>query len=168
MNKLNTSRLFRSSETTEHISEIFYLLNFFSQTQVEQWDQVPDNFSPAWVEVGGIQCNADSSILFMTLMLSGRIYLNSLEPHIYTFNEKMKSILYEIVGLLDDWIINTQYDFIFFKRTEDEIMNPDRVWLILSRLCKIALGHEDWKKYQIKELSFEYFVEKYTYPYEPI
>ncbi|WP_009633644.1 hypothetical protein [Synechocystis sp. PCC 7509] len=163
---MNQSNL--SSAIREHISEIFYLLNFFSQTQVEQWDRVPSDFSPAWVEIGDIQCNADSSIFFLTLMLSGRVYLNFLEPHIHIFNENMKSILYEIGGLLDDWIINTYYDFIFLKRTEDEIMNPDRIWLILSRLCKIALGYEDWGKYQIDELSFDYFVKNYTHSYDPI
>jgi hypothetical protein len=80
----------------------------------------------------------------------------------------MESILCEITALLDDWILNTYYDFIFLKRPEDEIMNPDRIWLILSRLCKIALSCEDWDKYQVNELSFEYFVEKYTYPYDPV
>ncbi len=169
MNQSNSLGLFRTPEIIEHTSEIFYLLNFFSQTQQEQWNRVPDDFPPRWVELGNVQCNADSSILFLTLIFFGRIYLNPLETYCYTFNEKMKCILYEILALLDDWILAIpNYDFIFLKRSEDEIMNPDRIWLILSRLCKIALGYEDWEKYQINELSFEDFVEEYTHPYDPI
>lgn len=168
MNKTNRSKFLKSSEITEHISEIYYLLNFFSQTQLEQWKQVPDYFPRIWVELGSIQCNADSSILFLTLILSGRVDLNFVDPFCYAFNEEMKSILHEIDALLEDWILNTYYDSIFLKRPEDEIMNPDRIWLILSRLCKIALSCEDWDKYQVNELSFEYFVEKYTYPYDPV
>lgn len=81
----------------------------------------------------------------------------------------MKCILYEIRALLDDWILAIpNYDFIFLKRSEDEITNTDRIWLILSRLCKIALSYEDWDKYQINGLSFEYFVENYTRPYAPV
>jgi hypothetical protein len=168
MNQSNSLNLFRSPEIIEHVSEVFYLLNFFSKTQLQQWAQVPSEFSPVWVELGAIHCNTDSSIHFLTLIFSGRIDLNLVEPYIFIFNETIKLIFYEISGLLDDWILNTYYDFVFLKRSEDEIMNPDRIWLVLSRLCKIALSYEDWGKYQINELSFEYFVKKYTHPYDPI
>lgn len=169
MNQSKSLELFRSSEIIEHTSEIFYLLNFFSQTQQEQWKRVPDDFPPRWVELGSIHCNADSSIFFLTLIFDGRIELQPLEPYCYIFNEEMRCILYEIHALLYDWILAIpNYDFIFLKRSEDEIMDTDRIWLILSRLCKIALSYEDWNKYQINELSFDYFVEKYTRPYDPI
>jgi hypothetical protein len=170
MNKANRSNFFKNPEIAEHTSEMFYLLNFFSKTQLQQWAAVPDDFPPAWVELGGIQCNADRSILFLTLILSGRIYMNFVEPYRYIFNEeKMISILCEIYALLTDWILNhPDYDFIFSKRPDDEIMNPDRIWLILSRLCKIALSFENWDEYHINELSFEYFQEKYTHTYDPL
>lgn len=170
MNKANLSNFFKSPEIAEHISEMFYLLNFFSKTQLQQWAAVPDDFPPAWVELGGIQCNADGAIFFITLVLSGRININFVEPYCHIFDDqKMISILHEIGALLTDWIIDHPYhDFIFSKRPENEIMNPDRIWLILSRLCKIALSFENWDKYQINELSFEYFQEKYTYPYDPL
>lgn len=172
MNQSNSSELFSSPETREHISEIFFLLNFFSQTQLEQWNQVPDDFPPRWVELGSIHCNADSSILFLTLILSGRMDLNCVEPYFSIFNtfeEELQCILYEIGSLLNDWILAIpNYDFIFLKRSEDEIMNPDRIWLILSRLCKIALSYENWDKYHINKLLFEYFVVNYTRPYDPI
>jgi hypothetical protein len=32
---------FRSTELREHISEIYYFLNFFAQTQLERLEQVP-------------------------------------------------------------------------------------------------------------------------------
>jgi hypothetical protein len=173
MNKSNSSEseLFSFSEVAEHVSEIFYLLNFFSQTQLQQWEGVPDKFTPAWVEIGSIQCNTDNSIHFLALILSGRIYLNGfLNIDDSPFCEKMRNLLfYEIGGLLDDWILAIcNIDFIFLKRPENEIMDNDRIWLIVSRLCKIALSYEDWNQYEIDELSFDYFVKKYTSPYDPV
>ena len=166
MSKSKSLKVFRLPEIKEHISEVFYLLNFFSQPQLEQWGKVPDAFFPSWVDMS--HRNADSPILFLTLILSSRIDLNLVEPYIFIFNEKIKLIFYEISGLLDNWILDTPHDFIFLKRQEDEIMDTDRIWLILSRLCKIALSYEEWDKYQINELSFKYFVDKYAHPYDPI
>jgi hypothetical protein len=156
-----------SLEVTKYISEMFYLLNFFAKPQLEQWNQVPIDIEPVWVEHSGIQCNVHSSIHFMSLMLSGSIDLNGVYRRV--LNEKLSYFLCsEIGGLLDDWILNTNYE-IFSRRENDEfISGPDRIWLILSRLCKIALTYDDWKEYQIDELSFGYFIEKYTYPYDPI
>jgi hypothetical protein len=98
--------------------------------------------------------------------------LNCVEPYFYIFNtfeEELQCIFYEIEALLNDWILAIpNSNFIFLKRSDDEIMNHDRIWLILSRLCKIALSYKDWDKYQMNELSFEYFVQKYTRPYDPI
>lgn len=166
MNKSKSLDFFRLPEIKEHTSEVSYLLIFFSRSQLEQWEKVPDDFLPSWVDMS--HRNADSPILFLTLMLSSRIDLNLVDPYIFTFNKKTKLIFYEISGLLDNWILQTHHDFIFFKRQEDEIMDNDRIWLILSRLCKIALSYEDWNRYEIDELSFDYFVKRYTSPYDPI
>lgn len=154
-----------SQEETEHISEIFYFLNFFSQTQLEQWSQVPEFFSPVWVEIGCIHCNVDNSIRFFTYVFIGRI---DLIPLFSVLNKKTKNILHDEIKVLLDYWMTEFYDFIFLKREELELSDIDKIWLILSRLCKIALSYEDWKKYPINELSFEYFLEKYTHPYDPI
>ncbi|MEL4897495.1 hypothetical protein [Crocosphaera sp. Alani8] len=154
-----------SREEIEHISEIFYLLNFFSQTQLEQWSQVPESFPPIWVETGCIHCNVDNSIRFFTYVFIGRI---DLIPLFSVLNKKTKNILHDEIKVLLDYWMTEFYDFIFLKREELELSDIDKIWLILSRLCKIALSYEDWKRYPINELSFEYFLAKYTHPYDPI
>jgi hypothetical protein len=165
ISKYNNVEASQFSEEIEHVSEIFYLLNFFSQTQQQQWNQVPDDFPPKWVEIGSIHCNVDNSIYFLACVFIGRI---DLITFFTSLNEETKNILhYEIKGLLDYWMTEF-YSFIFLKREESELSDIDNIWLILSRLSKIALSYEDWDKYKINELSFAYFVEKYTRPYDPI
>lgn len=50
----------------------------------------------------------------------------------------------------------------------EEVSNASKIWLVLSRLCEISLSYEDFNKYHINELSFEYFLNKYTSPYDPV
>jgi hypothetical protein len=60
----------------------------------------------------------------------------------------------------------TQYDDSIFEM--EDVSNASKIWLILSRLCKISLSYEDFSEYYINELSFEYFLNKYTSPYDPV
>ncbi len=80
----------------------------------------------------------------------------------------------EINGLLDSWMTDAiGYEHIFTKRPEDlrhgvdGIYGADQIWVVLSRLCKIALDYDDWEKYPTNKLSFEHFVEKYATEYDP-
>jgi hypothetical protein len=153
---------YKLPEVKSHISEIFYLLNFFTFTQLEQWKNVPDDFTPAWVEMNGsCQCNVRDPILFLSLALAGQL------ESVFSFNifeEDTRNILFYELRTLLEWMHNS--DVTFFKRSELELTDYDRMWLIVSRLCKIALSYENWEKYQIQDLSFEDFVKKYAYPYD--
>jgi hypothetical protein len=166
----------QSSENLENISEMFYLLNFFSKSPREQWSIMPENFVPVWVETYHFHCNIYSSILFLACMLAESIdegfFVNT---YMCTYNRQnfdrnIVSILEdEIYPLLVEWIFKAysyNNDSIFEK--EEEITEPSKIWLVLSRLCQIALSFEDWSKYEINELSFEHFVEKHSYPYDPV
>ncbi|BAB76780.1 hypothetical protein ACN23B_25500 [Anabaena sp. FACHB-709] len=110
-----------SHKDVKNISEIFYLLNVFSKTSLEQWDVVPNNFIPVWVETYSIQCNIHNPILFLICML-----LRSLEETFlknYGFNQTTVNILEnEIYPLVNYWFIGDYFyrkaydyenDFIF-------------------------------------------------------
>jgi hypothetical protein len=148
---------------TENISEIFYLLNFFSKTRSEQWSLVPHYFPPAWVRTASSECNVYNSIYFLSCILSGGI--EDAFPASYDLNNDFSAILQdEIKPLIDNWM--TQYDDSIFEM--EDVSNASKIWLILSRLCKISLSYEDFSEYCINELSFEYFLNKYTSPYDPV
>jgi hypothetical protein len=160
---MNWNDQYKSPEAKEHISEMFYLLNFFALTQLEQWENIPDDFTPAWVEMNGsCQCNIYDPITFLTLALVGQcesvFYFNILE-------EESKNVLfYELKTLLD--LMYESLSHLFPKRSESELSDYDRIWLVVSRMCKIALSCENWGKYQIQNLSFDYFIQKYAYPHD--
>ncbi len=59
------TQLSRSAELQEHISEIYYFLNLFSQTQLERLDRFPLDFIPCWIEPPGIHCNVNSWTQFL-------------------------------------------------------------------------------------------------------
>jgi hypothetical protein len=164
----------QSSEDAENISEIFYLLDFFAKVYSDQWTFVPDVFTPVWVETYSVQCNIHNQILFLTCM-----FLRSIEEMLwknYGFSQVTVEILVnEIHPLIDYWMLGDHFyrqahdrgdDFIFEK--EEEITEPSKIWLVLKRLCQIVLSLEDWSKYEIRELSFRYFVEKHSYPHDPV
>jgi hypothetical protein len=148
---------------TESISEIFYLLNFFSNTRSEQWNLVPHYFPPAWVRTASCECNVYNSIYFLSCIFAGSI--EDTFPTFYDLENDFSAILQdEIKPLIDDWM--TQYNDSIFEM--EEVSNASKIWLVLSRLCKISLSYEDFNKYHINELSFEYFLNKYTSPYDPV
>jgi hypothetical protein len=151
----------RSTELQEHISEIYYFLNFFAQTQLKRLEQVPADFVPCWIEPPEIHCNVHSSIQFLCFIFIGRINCISSLP---SFNQTLENILFdEILVLMNMMTDYLAWDLLF---RQQENLYPHNVWLVVSRLCKIALSFEDWSKYQIDELSFEYFVDKYAYPFD--
>ena len=150
-----------STELREHISEIYYFLNSFSQTQLERLEQVPVEFVPCWIEPPGIHCNVHSSIQFLCFLFIGRINCIGL---LTSFNERLESILFdEILALVEMMTDYIDWNLLFGK---EENLYPHNVWLILSRLCKIALSFENWSDHQIDELLFEYFLDKYAYPFD--
>jgi hypothetical protein len=151
-----------SAELREHISEIYYFLNFFAQTQLERLEQVPVEFVPCWIEVPEIYCNVHSATQFLCFIFIGRINCIGLLP---SFNEKLENILFDEIFALMDLMTNYLDWNLLFRQQEN--LYPHNVWLVISRLCKIALSFEDWSKYQIDELSFEYFIDKYAYPFDP-
>jgi hypothetical protein len=87
---------------------------------------------------------------------------------LYDFQEKTIMILEdEIHPLICYWILEEcDKDYIFEK--QEEITEAGKIWLILRRLCQTALSFENWSKYEIKELSFDHFLENYSYPYDPL
>jgi hypothetical protein len=81
-------------------------------------------------------------------------------------NKELQSILfYEILALID---LITEYLESHLRFVKQQDLYPHNAWLVVSRLCKIALSFEDWSKYEIDELSFDYFLNKYGYPFDPI
>ena len=160
----------KSNEKIENISEIFYLLTFFSKPPKEQWNSVPKNFDPIWVETAHFHCNIYSPILFLTAMLAHILEDIILEDRYYNFNKDTTKLFQEeIYPLVVEWILKA-YDYnndLIFEN-EQETTDSSKIWLVLKRICQIALSHEDWEKYQTNELSFDYFLDKYTYPYDPL
>jgi hypothetical protein len=150
-----------STELREHISEIYCFLNFFAQTQLERLEQIPIEFAPCWVEVPEIYCNVHTSIQFLLFVFIGRINSIGFLP---SFNEKLENILFDEILVL----MNLMTDYLdwnhLFKQQDN--LYPHNIWLVVSRLCKIALSFEDWSKYQLDELSFEYFIDRYAYPFD--
>ncbi|OCQ89486.1 hypothetical protein BCD64_26410 [Nostoc sp. MBR 210] len=164
MVEANNYKSSQSTDDSRNISELFYLLNFFSQIPGEQWDAVPKDFAPVWVETFSIHCNVYNPIFFLTCMLM-RI-IEEMLYNSYGFKEETIRILEdEIHSLLAFWI--TEYNNIIFEE-EGGITGPGQIWLVLARLCQIALSFEDWSRYEIQKLSFEYFVENHSYPYDPV
>jgi hypothetical protein len=155
-----------SSADTECVQEIFYLLNFFSKSYEIQWDTVPKNFTPVWIEIGMVQCNVSTPIDFLICMLTGSIESMEVIQGKYQFNDNTIDILVnEVYSLVEYWIIPC---IEFILSTETMYYDKLKIWLILSRLCKITLSYENWEKYQLNDLSFEHFLEKYAYPYDSI
>jgi hypothetical protein len=173
MSQSKLSKFLSSPEITEHVSELLYLLEFFSKTRYEQWADLPDDFAPCWVDI--YHGNAETPVLFLVMVFSSLIYVSHLYPYCHRFSDDLCAFLScEIDGLLDSWMINAiGYEHIFTKRPEDladgndGISGADRIWVVLSRLCKIALDYDDWEKYPTDKLSFEHFVEKYAAEYDP-
>ncbi len=71
MNQSKLSKFLSSAEITEHVSELLYLLEFFSKTRHEQWDDLPDDFAPCWVDL--THGNAETPVLFLELVCSSLI-----------------------------------------------------------------------------------------------
>jgi hypothetical protein len=173
MNQSKLSKFLSSPEITEHVSELLYLLEFFSKTRNEQWADLPDDFSPCWVDL--THGNAETPVLFLAMVCSSLINSCNSYPYCHRFSDDLRAFMNcEIYGLLDSWMINAiGYEHIFTKRPEDlmhgadGIYGADRIWVVLSRLCKIALDYDDWEKYPTNKLSFEHFVEKYATEYDP-
>lgn len=156
-------QLSQSNENIENISEIFYLLTFFSKTTSEQWSIVPHYFPPVWVRNLSTECNIYNSIYFLSCIFIGSI--EDMNSTLWELKSEMVDILKNEIGpLLNDWM--TEYNDAIFEK--EEMSDASKIWLVLSRLCKIVLSSEDWNKYPIKELSFEYFLSKYTSPYDPV
>jgi hypothetical protein len=170
MTKTSNLKLSRFPEDLENESEIFYLLGFFSKTPTEQWNILPKNFIPVWIETAHFHCNICSPILFLTAMLARVLEDILVQSRYYDFNQDIiKLFQEEIYPLLVEWILKA-YDYnndLIFEN-EEKITESSKIWLVLRRLCKIALSSEDWSKYEIKELSFEFFLENHSYPYDPL
>jgi hypothetical protein len=159
--------MFSNHVDSDNVSEIFYLLNFFSKESSEQWCLVPDSFSPVWVETYEVQCNVYSPILFLVCMLMRSV--EEMMEKSYFLNEGVMGILIdEIYPILAYWMIDAYgcRDFVFEK--DSETTGSGKIWIVLRRLCKIALSLENWSEHEIQGLSFNYFVEKYSYPYDPV
>jgi hypothetical protein len=152
----------KHSDYTENTFEIYYLLHFFSQTILEQWQNVPVCFPACWLRIDSIQCNVYSPIYFLSCVFIGCI--ESIDTS-QGLSECTTSILQdEIKTLLDSWM--TEYNDSIFEKEESS--NASKIWLVLSRLCKIVLSSKDWKEYEINKLSFAHFVDKYTSEYDPV
>ena len=85
-------------------------------------------------------------------------------------NKKTIDILEdEIYTLVHYWMIERNDD-IFCKDKHQSFIGRSeiKIWLVLSRLCKLVLSCEDWGKYQLQDLSFVYFLEKYASPFDPL
>jgi hypothetical protein len=154
---------FKSSDHTENMFELFYLLHFFSQTRLEQWQNVPISFPPIWARIGSIECNVYNPIYFLSCVFIGCIE-ESVDISWWGSDDAASILRDEIKPLLDNWM--TEYNDSIFEK--EEISNANKIWLILSRLCKIVLSSKDWKECEINKLSFAHFVEKYTSEYDPV
>jgi hypothetical protein len=171
MAKINNLKSPRFPEDSENESEIFYLLNFFSRNLAEQWSTVPKNFIPVWVETPHFHCNIHSPILFLTAMLT-RVLDDIVLKHDRSYDFNRDTIILfkeEIYPLLVEWILKADsYNNDLIFENQEEITESTKIWFVLRRLCQIALSFEDWSKYEIKDLSFEFFLENHSYPFDPL
>ncbi len=154
-------------EKPEELSELFYLLKFFSQSYLEQWNRLPNDFTPVWIDGVSAYCNVYSPIFFLLCILADCIDLIDKSLRL---NEETSDILEdEIYTLIYYWMIEGSYNELFSKDKHEFFIGRSeiKIWLILSRLCKLALSYEDWAKYQLQDLSFEHFLKKYARPFDP-
>jgi hypothetical protein len=157
------TKLWRYEQNTENISEIFYLLNFFSQTHSQQWELVPSAFTPVWLEGSSVYCNIYNPIYFLFCILADSI--DSIDRRCGLSYETIDILENEMYTLVYYWMIES-HDEVFDIKEEVIGHSNIKIWLVLRRLCKAALSCEDWGKYQIEDLSFEYFLEKYASPFD--
>jgi hypothetical protein len=99
MSQSKLSKFLSSPEITEHVSELLYLLEFFSKTRYEQWADLPDDFAPCWVDIH--HGNADTPVLFLVMVCSCLVRHCSLYPYCHRFNDELRTFMNcEIHGLL--------------------------------------------------------------------
>jgi hypothetical protein len=150
----------------EDISELFYLLNFFSKPYVEQWERMPDRFEPVWIDGDSCHCNVYSPIFFLLCIFADSV--GSVDKSFRLNQETVNILEDEVYTLVEYWMLDRSNDELFSRGNEDLFIGRSqiKIWLLLSRLCKLALSYEDLGKYQLRDLSFEHFLEKYAYPFD--
>lgn len=135
--------------------ETVALLAFFSQTQAEQWKQVPDEIKPIWVDFG--EFATDKPILLLAAVLVD--HLNGVTAHL---ESPVPAILDEIRALLQYWMIDSPFRYVFSKRPDTD--ERDRIWVTIQRLCAIALEELGEAARPSAEYNFGYFQAKYSSP----
>jgi hypothetical protein len=91
MSRSKLSKFLSSPEITEHVSELLYLLEFFSKTRYEQWADLPDDFAPCWVDI--YHGNAETPVLFLVMVFSSLIYVSHLYPYCHRFSDDLCAFL---------------------------------------------------------------------------
>ena len=135
--------------------ELKFLIKFFSQTQREQWEQVPDEIPKVWVSTGDVDCPSDVPIRILALL-----FFSHLSGHGLVLEENTIDVLDEIRVLLEWYMLESNRDEIFTKR--DESNNLDYIWRTLARLCKLALQDVSLRKINSGGITFASLLEKYT------
>jgi hypothetical protein len=136
-------------------NEIHYLMRFFTQSQTDQWKQVPDEFPEIIFDVGTYYTKTKEPIEFLSLVL-----VNLTEnAGGYFDNENLAEVLFESYVLLNDFMLESNRDIIFTKRNEPEQL--DYIWKTFIRICEQSLKFESLTRFDITGIDLNYFVGKY-------
>ena len=139
--------------------ELVYLLKFFEQDQLVQWEQVPDTIEPVWIHTGSVDTDSEVPIEILALILYSHID----SRYCHDFQDSgLLEVLTDLRVLLD-FMYESRIGFIFTKR--EELAEIDRLWRIVQRLCSVALAYDEVKAVVVEGISFTYFVGRYTTPW---
>ena len=137
--------------------EIHFLMRFFSQSQAEQWKQVPDEFPEIIFDRSPYYTKTNEPIKFLSLVLT---YLTEGIGAHREIGRDLAEILFEAYVLLSDFMIESYRDVVFTKRDEPEQL--DYVWRTFGRICREALMFDELTQFETAGIDFDYFVEKYA------
>jgi hypothetical protein len=145
--------------------ELYWLLKFFSQPLQEQWAQLPDRLDQVWVHFGEIDTATDQPVRVLALVFAELLngcgsYLDSAGSD----GSVTLEVLDELRVLLDWFMLESLRDIIFMKLDEPDQLHT--IWRTMRRLCLATLDQPAIHRWKGEDLSFQYFLAKYTVPAE--
>lgn len=143
-------------------AEVKYLLQFFAQSQEDQWEQIPQSLSLVWVETGPVDAPTDKPLKILVLILYS---------HFYTCPDEFTDAydLMEEIRVVFEWMTELgKYDLFDNTNAEEFALNSyNLIWKVVRRLCLLTLDCPSVQQYEGELLSFEYFMQTYCSPISP-
>lgn len=151
----------------EPIQEVAWLLRFFSQPVQAQWTQVGPSFDHVWLSVGAAGREiAEPTHLLAIVFVESLLDSSALLRDGGSASLDTLLILDELRVLLDAFVIES-FRHEVFQQVEDPYGNH-LIWRTVARVCKAALEQPEVSAWVPGDLTFGWFLKRYTTPLKGI